>query len=471
MIIRYYTIRADKKWKGWGRAVQDSPTKTQTVRIERMAYSPSAIAKADDGKTLFIDRGAPGDVVKVSITEEKPSYALARIEEIVEPSALRTQKPPACTSFCGGCPWAHLSYEAQCASKRENVIDTLSRIGKMDKARADEIVEACVPSKKQWGYRNKLELGVKSDAQGKLVLGMFAEGSHDLAPIASCPLANKFIEKAPKALQGALRFASGSDSLGIFRIGVRASVRTKSTEVALWTPPSAFPCAHVANTLSKSGKYTSIVRVLADSGKARKVKKVERLSGQGCWEEELLGNRFLTSAPSFFQVNTAQAEVLISHVLDALGDIEGAYIADLYAGGGTFSIPLAKAGADVVAVEAASSSVADLRRNADLNGVFVDAVCGDAADELSALGTLDALVVDPPRSGLAPSMIKTIAKAKPRAIVYVSCNPATLARDIERFGQAGYQSKRVTPVDMFPQTYHVETVVSFVRAGKKCAGS
>ncbi|MDO5117294.1 MAG: 23S rRNA (uracil(1939)-C(5))-methyltransferase RlmD [Eggerthellaceae bacterium] len=446
--------------------MQESPTNTQTVRIERMAYSPSAVAKAQDGKTLFIDGGAPGDVAKVSIIEQKPSYAIARIEEIVEPSAKRAQNSPVCAASCGGCPWAHLSYEAQCASKRDNVVDALVRIGKMDTAHVNEIVDECVPSKKQWGYRNKLELGVSTDKQGKLTLGMFVEGSHDLTPIASCPLANKYIEKTPKALQGALRFASGADSLGIFRIGIRASVRTKSTEVALWTPPSAFPRAHVANTLMKSGKYTSIVRVLADPGKARKVKKVERLSGQGCWEEELHDARFLTSAPSFFQVNTAQAEVLITRVLDSLSDVEGAYIADLYAGGGTFTIPLAQAGADVVAVEAASSSVSDLRRNAEINGVFVDAVCGDAAKELSSLGTLDALVVDPPRSGLAQSMIKTIAKAKPRTIVYVSCNPATLARDIERFGKTGYQPKRVTPVDMFPQTYHVETVVSLVRASK-----
>lgn len=451
--------------------MQESPRETQTIRIERMAYGASAIAHDASGMTLFVNGGAPGDVAKVRIVEQKAHYAHAVIDELAEPSPLRTVGAPTCTASCGGCPWAHLSYEAQCAAKRDNVIDALVRIGHMDATRADELTDSCVPSKRQWGYRNKLELGVSRDRQGKLVLGMYAEGSHTITPIATCPLASKHIEKAPKALQGALRFAEGSDAFDIFRIGIRSSIRTKSTEVALWTPPSGFPRAHVANTLSKSGRYTSIVRVLADPGKARKVKKVERLAGQGCWEEELREARFLTSAPSFFQVNTAQAEVLVNTALAALGDVEGAYIADLYAGGGTFSIPLARAGADVTAVEVAASSVNDLRRNADRNGVFVDAVCGDAARELPQLGELDALVVDPPRAGLAETMVKAVAKAGPRTIVYISCDPATLARDIARFEQAGYLAQRIVPVDMFPQTYHVECVCVLsrqtARASKK----
>ena len=428
-----------------------------------MAYGSAAIAHDADGKTLFVNGGAPGDMAKVRIIGQKANYAHADIEELLEPSPLRTSDAPACTHTCGGCPWAHLSYEAQCAAKRDNVVDALIRIGHMDAARANELTESCIPSKRQWGYRNKLELATFRDEQGKLSLGMYAEGSHTITPITSCPLANKHIEKAPKALQGALRFAEGSDKLDIFRVGVRASVRTKSAEIALWTPPSAFPRTHGATTLSNSGRSTSIVRVLAEPGKARKVKRVERLSGQGCWEEELCEARFLTSAPSFFQVNTAQAEVLVRTALEALDDVEGAYIADLYAGGGTFSIPLARAGADVTAVEVAASSISDLRRNAERNGVFVDAVCGDAARELPQLGKLDGLVVDPPRAGLAASMIEVIAKAGPRTIVYVSCDPATLARDIERFSHAGYRAKRVIPVDMFPQTYHVECVTLLAR--------
>ena len=131
-----------------------------------MAYGSAAIAHDADGKTLFVNGGAPGDMAKVRIIGQKANYAHADIEELLEPSPLRTSDAPVCTHTCGGCPWAHLSYEAQCAAKRDNVIDALVRIGHMDAARADELTESCIPSKRQWGYRNKLELATFRDEQG-----------------------------------------------------------------------------------------------------------------------------------------------------------------------------------------------------------------------------------------------------------------------------------------------------------------
>ena len=190
------------------------------------------------------------------------------------------------------------------------------------------------------------------------------------------------------------------------------------------------------------------------------------LAGKGCWEEELAGTRFLTSAPSFFQVNTAQAERLVALVQEGLELEEGDYVADLYAGGGTFSVPLAAAGADVVAVESAGSSVRDLRRNAERAGVDIEVIGGDTARELPELGDLDALVVDPPRAGLAEGVVDSIAAAAPRRVAYVSCDPATWARDVARFEAAGYRLARATPVDLFPQTYHVEVVSIFERSDR-----
>jgi len=219
-----------------------------------------------------------------------------------------------------------------------------------------------------------------------------------------------------------------------------------------------------AKTLSTAVKTTSVVRVLADPGKARKIKGVEILDGRGYWRERIGDVQYSTQAPSFFQVNTAQAGKLVSFVLEGLGDLDGAYVADLYAGGGTFSIPLALAGADVVAVESAKSSVRDLRFNADSNGVDIDVVGGDAARELAMLEDLDALVVDPPRAGLADGVVGDIASTGASTIAYVSCDPATWARDVARFEQTGYQLRSAQPVDMFPQTYHVEVVSFFDRA-------
>ena len=310
------------------------------------------------------------------------------------------------------------------------------------------------------------------DERGTFQLGFHREGAHDIASPGACPLAHDAIAKAPKALRGALRFAQGSADLGIFRVGVRHSLRTGDLEVALWTSPGSFPRGHIAKTVKSAVKATSIVRVMADPGKARKIKGVETLDGKGCWEEQLGDARYLASAPSFFQVNTAQAEKLVACVIEGLGGrmgedgpegLDDLLIADLYAGGGTFSVPLAQAGAEVLAVEAAGSSVRDLRRNADMNRVDVEVIGGDAARELPELGGLDALVVDPPRAGLADGVVESIAAAAPERVAYVSCNPATWARDVARFEDQGYRLASVQPVDMFPQTYHVEVASVFER--------
>ena len=281
------------------------------------------------------------------------------------------------------------------------MVAALARTGGFGDAAA-ELVAPCLPSKRQWGYRNKLELGAQWDAKGTFNLGFHQEGSPDVMQALSCPLAHDAIAKAPKALRGALRYLQGSDDLGIFRVGVRTSVRTRETEIALWTRPSGFPRAAAAKMLKSSLKATSVVRVIADPGKARKIKGLEVLDGKGCWQEQLLGARYVAHAPSFFQVNTAQAEKLMEQAIRMLGGsvgedgpegLDGLLVADLYAGCGTFGVAMARAGADVIAVESAASSVRDLRRNADETYVDIDVIGGDAARELPELGGLDALVV------------------------------------------------------------------------------
>lgn len=434
---------------------------TETVRIERMSYGSAGVGRLADGKTVFVEGGAPGDVVAVDLREVRPRFARGAIAEIVEPSPVRVES--ACGAGCGACPWAHVAYPAQLEAKRACVVDALVRTAHLSAERAEAVVADCVPSKREWGYRNKLELACGADGAGRLVLGMRPEGSADIVALDCCPLANRLIEKAPKALRGALRFLSGNEDLGIFRVGVRGSLRTKDVEVALWTTPGPFPRAAAAKTLASALKNTSLVRVVAEPGRARKVKKVEAISGKGCWEEELAGERFLTSAPSFFQVNTAQAEKLVELVREGLDLAEGDYVADLYAGGGTFSVPLAASGACMVAVESAGSSVRDLRRNAERAGVDIEVIGGDAARELPDLGELDALVVDPPRAGLADGVVASIAAAVPARVAYVSCDPQTWARDVARFEEAGYRLAQATPVDLFPQTYHVEVVSIFTR--------
>ncbi|MEE8722611.1 MAG: 23S rRNA (uracil(1939)-C(5))-methyltransferase RlmD [Eggerthellaceae bacterium] len=438
----------------------------QQVTIERMTYGPAAVGHLPSGKAVFVEGAAPGETVSVEVEQDKKTYARARLVRVVEPSDARATAGLRCTAACGGCPWRHLSYEAQLAAKRSAVVDALVRTAHMGAARADGLVAPCMASRRQDGYRNKLELGVSATRDGKFNLGFREEGSRAFAAVDRCPIAHKKIERAPKALRGALRFVQGSADLGLFRVGVRHSLSTGELEVALWTRPGTFPRALAAKVVGDALPTTSIVRVLADPGSARKVKGVETLAGRGWWRERMGECLFSTQAPSFFQVNTAQAQRLVDAVIEGLGGedaLSGQRVADLYAGGGTFSIPLALAGADVVAVEASGSSVRDLRFNAELNQVYLDVVGGDAAHELSTLGALDALVVDPPRAGLAETVPADIAKAGPRRVAYVSCDPQTLARDVARFEQLGYELVSARPVDMFPQTFHVETVALLSR--------
>lgn len=449
----------------------------ETITLKRMCYGPQAVGQLQSGKTVFVEGGAPQDIVSIEIFEEKQRFARARIVSLVQASPLRvapTSKPVVSDASC---PWAHLTYEAQLYAKRFSLIDALVHIACFEPSKAQEVITCCDPSTLVWGYRNKLELS-SCFSKGCFVVGDYSETTPALVERTQSPLACKPLTHAPKSLQGALRFAQGSQEAGIFRIGVRASLRTKDLEIALWTSPGPFPRAHVSATLQSALKPTSIVRVLAKPGKQRVIKGVETLWGKGCWEEELAGFRFLTSAPSFFQVNTAQAEHLVdvvctglatslSHVKNTGGSgkhdkklLSGAVIADLYAGGGTFSLPLARQGAHVIAVESAGSSVRDLRRNVLRAGVDVEVIGGDAARELNGLDGLDAVVLDPPRSGLTCEAMQAISQTTPSQICYVSCNPATWARDVARLQKKGYHLVGAHPVDLFPQTYHVE-IVSF----------
>jgi 23S rRNA (uracil1939-C5)-methyltransferase len=286
-------------------------------------------------------------------------------------------------------------------------------------------------------------------------------------PITRCLLLPEKLQNAPDSLRGALRYICRDKSNAPVRVGIRSSAVSRDVEVALWSRPSGFPRALATRVLSQAVKNTSLVRVLFDSQlAARDVRKVEVLGGKGFWQESINNLAMRLSAPSFFQVNTSGAETLVSLVVAALEQI-GAHtqdrVLDLYCGAGTFTLPLAEHFADVSAVESVGSSLADLRRNLDNAGLDADVVGGDVARELPGLLPARFAVVDPPRSGLSEPTRTALAESGLRGIAYVSCDPATLARDLLALGQAGYSLVGATPVDLFPQSYHVETVAVLER--------
>ncbi len=266
---------------------------------------------------------------------------------------------------------------------------------------------------------------------------------------------------------GALSYLTGTRELGLERVAIRASTRTDEIEVALWTRPGDFPRGQVAKVLSDAtkGQATSIVRVLTKGPRgARRVIGVERLLGRGSWSERVGKERMRLSAPSFFQVNTKGAEVLVDLVMEGLSPTEDEVAMDLYSGVGTFTLPLARRTSWVSAVESSGPAVRDLRRNLEGAGLDdVDVIGGDANREFPT-GGADIIVVDPPRAGLAQEVVEKLSDQRARAIAYVSCDPATLARDLARFKEAGsFSPLAITPVDLFPQTFHVECVALLAR--------
>jgi 23S rRNA (uracil1939-C5)-methyltransferase len=430
-----------------------------TLSIESLSHGGEAVAHAPDGRAVFVRLGCPGDVVRAEVTAEHARHLNARVAEVIEASPQRVTPPCPYFGTCGGCQWQHVSYVAQLEAKQRIAADSLERIGRIAGAEVREPIAS-----PEYGYRNHIELRAGT-AAGRTVLGYSALGEDTLVPVERCLLLPKRHEKAPGALGGVLRFLARDPRLaGITRVGFRTALHGGDVSVDLWTKPGPLARQTVGRTVADAVRANSVQRVLVrDDPRRRDIAGVEVLQGDGLWHESLARMSFGVSAPSFFQGNTRMAEAMIGLVLEALQPSAGDRVLDLYAGVGTFTLPLADTGADVTAVEGAGSSVRDLRRNLEENGLWADVAPGDAARALADLDTFDLAVTDPPRSGMHADALSALVEAGPRRLVYVSCDPATLARDSRALDAAGYSLRRATPVDLFPQTYHTETVAVFER--------
>lgn len=473
------------------RQVEHAPERArELVTIERMSYGPWGIARGLDHKTLFVLGGVTGDVCEVVREKETKHSAFAQMTSLKTPSPKRITPAHSYQEHAGGAPWASLSYQQQLIEKRDSVVQALIRVGHIPPKQANDLVQPCIPSKKEWGYRNKIELGCARE-HGKLTIGMYDPLEKKLVPVTSCALMDARFAKLTKSVAGALQFIARSQDLGLERIGIRASVRTKEVELALWTRPGAFPRAYVSKILNSAApELTSIVRVLSKGSlRARKVVGTERLWGKGSWTESIGDETMTLSAPSFFQVNTRGAETLIKLVREGLRCDQHTCALDLYCGAGTFTLPLARVCKRVYGVEAQGSSIQDLRRHIkqkNLNNVV--AIGGDANREFPQI-TPDCAVVDPPRAGLEEAVVKKLRASSITRLCYVSCDPQTLARDLARLtsvdadGDAdpaasadaaastladaddrAFIIERITPVDLFPQSFHVENVCVLTRA-------
>lgn len=426
------------------------------LSIERLAYGGDAVAAAPDGRVAFVRGGCPGDLVDVEVYEEHARFVRARILEVVQPSSWRIAPPCEHFGICGGCQWQHIAYPQQLEWKRQAVSDALARIGAMDAP-----VDETVASPLEYGYRNKVEL-LPQRGSAACALGFARAGCSEVVAVSRCLLLPEKRSDLPRAVAGALGFVLKRSQTPVTRVVIRCA-RDGETEIDVWTPPGPFPRALTAKALADATKARTVTRVVVRGPvSARDVRRVEVLTGPGAWKELLGGDRYLVSAPSFFQVNTAAAAELRRLVAHAVQEAHPSRVVDAYAGVGTLTLALARI-AKTTAIESSASALADLRRNLAHARLEAHIIPGDAARALTEAGQADVVVVDPPRAGLSRAAIDAVIATDATRLVYVSCDPATLARDARILCDAGFRAVRVTPVDLFPQTYHVETVAVFER--------
>lgn len=381
------------------------------LTLSSMAHGGSALAR-HDGRPVFVPFGIPGETVRARIAQDKGSYLRAELLEVLEPSPERV--PPRCKHFarCGGCHWQHIDYAAQFVYKRQVVAEQLARIGGL----ADAPVLPVIPAPDPWHYRTHITLRLSADGRPAFV----AVDGRTLVPIEECH---------------------------IIRPQIRAALDAplpRGKQVRVQADSAGQTAAFVMQALPDD-----------DAGGAS--------DSQRAFEYVINGRTLRCTAGSFFQVNLPQAARLVDLALERLALTGTERVLDLYSGVGLFTVFLAAAAREALAIEAFAPAVRDAQRNlAAFDNVRLCAGKIEAA--LPALpGPFDAALVDPPRVGMERAALRALAEAAPRRIVYVSCDPATLARDAKRLVEAGYALADVQPIDMFPQTFHIECVARFER--------
>jgi 23S rRNA (uracil1939-C5)-methyltransferase len=394
-----------------------------------MAHGGSAVARLD-GKAFFIDGALPGEVVEGDIEVDKGSWGRVKLSAVVEPSAARVA--PRCRHFdaCGGCQWQHGAYEAQLEWKRSIVAGQLAHLGRI----AEPPVRPTVTTGSAYGYRNRMDYRVH---HGRPALHERKSGR--LVPLLDCEILHPNL---------AALFPDLGDLSGVKTLTLRTSTTTGAVlaiiEGAVPRQASSWGCSVAA----------------IENGELRVV------HGDGTLEETIAGVTFRITGNAFFQNNTAGAEQLVRLVTEAAGVTSDDTLLDAYAGGGLFAATAGRDAGRVLGIERDSVAAADLHANLNRAGVgefrIIRSSTEDAIEHIDEYW--DVAIADPPRKGLGVDGVDAVTAADPRTVVYVSCDPASLARDTALLGETGYDLDWAVPVDMFPQTFHVECVARFQRA-------
>ena len=474
--------------------VQDFYKKGETVEltISDIAEKDRCFGKLENGAGAFV-RGmlAVGDTVTATITKKRPTYIEAVFDELLAPSPDRVK--PECPVFgvCGGCKWMHVGYDAQLRYKQKKVYDALVHIGGMQ----DIIVKPVLPAAATVHYRNKVEFSCSSkrylmpdelrmevlEKPKDFALGFHAPGNFEkVLEIDCCYLAKESMNRALDvtrkfALEQSLSPYAAREHTGFLRnLMLRYSEERDELMVNLvtsWHDPELME-AYRDKLLSEmpGQKITVVNNITTRKNTVATGEKEYLVHGKGAIQERLGDLQFRISANSFFQTNTKQAEVLYNGIMKMAGLEQDDTVYDLYCGTGTITLYLAKRCRSAVGLEIVESSLADAVENASRNGIANASFYRvDLKNFHALLGTLEefgfprVIITDPPRAGMHPKALKTMVRLQPETIVYVSCNPANLARDGKEICTSGYLLEEVQPVDMFPHTSHIETLACFRR--------
>ena len=436
------------------------------LRIDRLAHGGAGVARSD-GYVVFVRGAVPGDLVRARITRSKRSFGEADAIELVEPSADRVEP----LAPHPGAPWQVLPYERQLQEKEEQVRDALARIGRFE----SPPVEPIVPAVEQLHYRNKLEYSFGEDEEtGELALGFHRPGRFDLIDdVEHDILASARVDELRETVKAWCREQGLSAwdrraQQGLLRnLVVREGRRTGQLQARIVTSPGgSFDVDGLAAVVQADSFLWTRAAGVAETTRDGDTQIVK---GPAVLEEELSGLRFRISPDAFFQTNTEMAERLYGTAVELAGLSGREKVLDLFCGIGTIALVLALDAGEVWGVEIVEEAVADAIENARLNGIdnahfFAGDVRLAMRPLLEQSGSADVVVVDPPRAGLSQKVVRRVLEAEARRIVYVSCNPTTLAPNARQMADAGYELKTVRPVDMFPQTPHIECVALLERA-------
>lgn len=442
------------------------------VTFEDLTHEGAGVAKVQ-GFPIFVPNALPEEKAQIKVTRVKKGFAFGRLIELKEESPHRTDAPCPIYKQCGGCQLQHMTYEGQLLFKQKQVKDVLERIGKLDLSNVT--VHPTLGMEDPWNYRNKAQVPV-GEREGGLVAGFYQQRSHDIIDMSACLIQQSKNDEAVQAVKDIcanydVKAYNEERHKGWLRhIMVRYGVVTGEMMIVFITRTSDFP--HKAKIIEDITAQFPHVKSIVQNINPNKTNVIFGNETNVIWGEEyiydLIGDvKFAISARSFYQVNPEQTKVLYDKALE-YAELQGEEtVIDAYCGIGTISLFLAKQAKKVYGVEIVPEAIEDAKRNAELNGITnAEFAVGEAETVIPKWYeegiTADTLVVDPPRKGCDEALLRTIVEMKPKRVVYVSCNPGTLARDLRVLEDGGYQTLEVQPVDMFPHTNHVEVVSQMI---------